>query len=124
MLLKIYIYGYLNRVQFSRRLKRECQRNVELMWLVGRLAPDFKTIADFRRDNGTGIGWRCGKRYFGDSFSIKANLRDKHTRLKRQFVTLQGVLDRKEELLIRISELYRRKTGTRWADYQLRSLKD
>lgn len=50
-LLKIYIYGYLNQVASSRRLERECQRNVELMWLTGRLAPDFKTIADFRRDN-------------------------------------------------------------------------
>ena len=53
-LLKIYIYGYLNRVQSSRRLEREAQRNVELMWLTGRLAPDFKTIADFRKDNGAG----------------------------------------------------------------------
>ena len=58
-LLKIYIYGYLNRVQSSRRLERECQRNVELMWLTGRLAPDFKTIADFRRDNGKGIRNVC-----------------------------------------------------------------
>src|SRR5579864_3464874 len=58
-LLKIYIYGYLNRVQSSRRLERECQRNIELMWLTGRLAPDFKTIADFRRDNGTGIRNVC-----------------------------------------------------------------
>jgi transposase len=54
VLLKIYIYGYLNRVQSSRRLEHECQRNVELMWLTGRLAPDFKTIADFRHDNGAG----------------------------------------------------------------------
>lgn len=59
VLLKIYIYGYLNRVQSSRRLERECQRNVELMWLVGRLAPDFKAIADFRRDNGSGIRNVC-----------------------------------------------------------------
>ena len=59
MLLKIYIYGYLNRVQSSRRLERECQRNVELMWLTGRLAPDFKTIADFRRDNGQPIRNVC-----------------------------------------------------------------
>src|ERR1700709_604069 len=59
VLLKIYIYGYLNRVQSSRRLERECQRNVELMWLTGRLAPDFKTIADFRRDNGKGIRGAC-----------------------------------------------------------------
>ena len=51
-LLKIYIYGYLNRIQSSRRLEREAQRNVELIWLTGRLMPDFKTIADFRRDNG------------------------------------------------------------------------
>jgi transposase len=48
VLLKIYIYGYLNRIQSSRRLEREAERNVELMWLTGRLAPDFKTIADFR----------------------------------------------------------------------------
>jgi transposase len=58
-LLKIYIYGYLNRIQSSRRLEREAQRNVELMWLTGRLAPDFKTIADFRRDNGVGIRNVC-----------------------------------------------------------------
>ena len=58
-LLKIYIYGYLNRVQSSRRLERETQRNVELMWLTGRLAPDFKTIADFRRDNGKAIRLVC-----------------------------------------------------------------
>ncbi|SED07956.1 transposase [Burkholderia sp. WP9] len=59
VLLKIYIYGYLNRVQSSRRLERECQRNVELMWLIGRLAPDFKTIAEFRRSNGEGIRNVC-----------------------------------------------------------------
>ena len=59
VLLKIYIYGYLNRIQSSRRLEREAQRNVELMWLTGRLAPDFKTIADFRHDNGTGIRNVC-----------------------------------------------------------------
>jgi transposase len=58
-LLKIYIYGYLNRVQSSRRLEREAQRNLELIWLTGRLAPDFKTIADFRRDNGAGIRQVC-----------------------------------------------------------------
>src|SRR3990172_8608838 len=58
-LLKVYIYGYLNRIQSSRRLERESQRNVELMWLTGRLAPDFKTIADFRRDNGKAIRNVC-----------------------------------------------------------------
>src|ERR1700741_616462 len=59
VMLKIYVYGYLNRVPSSRRIERECQRNVELMWLTGRLAPDFKTIADFRRDNGIGIRNVC-----------------------------------------------------------------
>ena len=58
-LLKIYVYGYLNRVQSSRRLERETQRNVELMWLTGRLMPDFKTIADFRKDNGKAIRQVC-----------------------------------------------------------------
>jgi transposase len=59
VLLKIYIYGYLNKVQSSRRLEREAQRNVELMWLTGRLAPDFKTIADFRKDHGDAIRKVC-----------------------------------------------------------------
>src|ERR1041385_8087897 len=58
-LLKIYLYGYLNQVQSSRRLEREAQRNVEVMWLTGKLAPDFKTIADFRRDNGEAIRAVC-----------------------------------------------------------------
>jgi transposase len=60
-LLKIYLYGYLNRVQSSRRLEREAQRNIELMWLTGRLAPDFKTIASFRRDNGPAIRAVCAQ---------------------------------------------------------------
>lgn len=59
VLLKLYLYGYLNRIASSRRLEREAQRNLELMWLTGRLAPDFKTIADFRRDNGAGIRNVC-----------------------------------------------------------------
>ena len=58
-LLKIYLYGYLNRIQSSRRLELETQRNIELMWLTGRLMPDFKTIADFRRDNGPAIRAAC-----------------------------------------------------------------
>jgi len=57
--LKIYVYGYLNRVQLSRRLERERQRNIELVWLTGRLMPDFKTIADFRKDNGEAIRKVC-----------------------------------------------------------------
>jgi transposase len=59
VLVKLYVYGYLNRLQSSRRLERETQRNVELMWLTGRLTPDFKTIADFRRDNGKAIRNVC-----------------------------------------------------------------
>jgi transposase len=59
VLLKIYIYGYLNRIQSSRRLEREAQRNVELMWLTGRLMPDFKTIARFRKDSGKAIRSVC-----------------------------------------------------------------
>src|SRR5215472_8399864 len=58
-LLKLYIYGYLNRIQSSRRLERETQRNVELIWLTGKLMPDFKTIADFRKDNGQAIRNVC-----------------------------------------------------------------
>src|SRR6478752_1632184 len=60
-MLKIYLYGYLNRIQSSRRLERETQRNIELMWLTGRLMPDFKTIADFRRDSGPAIRAACGQ---------------------------------------------------------------
>jgi transposase len=59
--LKLYIYGYLFRVQSSRRLERECHRNLEVMWLLGRLAPDHKTIADFRKDNGAAIKKVCGQ---------------------------------------------------------------
>jgi len=55
VLLKLYIYGYLGRVQSSRRLEREAERNVEVMWLTGRLIPDHKTIADFRKDSGPAI---------------------------------------------------------------------
>src|SRR6185312_8833131 len=60
-LLKLYIYGYLNRVQSSRRLEREAGRNLEVMWLTGRLFPDHKTIADFRKDNGPAIKKVCAQ---------------------------------------------------------------
>jgi transposase len=59
VLLRIYVYGYINQIASSRRLEREPLRNVELMWLTGRLAPDFKTIADFRKDNGPAIRATC-----------------------------------------------------------------
>ena len=61
ILLKLYIYGYLNRVQSSRRLEREAGRNVEVMWLLGRLIPDHKTIADFRKDNGGALRKVCAR---------------------------------------------------------------
>ncbi len=61
VLLKLYIYGYLNRVQSSRRLEREAGRNVEVMWLLGRLVPDHKTIADFRKDNGIALRQVCAR---------------------------------------------------------------
>jgi transposase len=61
VLLKLYIYGYLNRIQSSRRLEREAGRNVEVMWLTGRLIPDHKTIADFRKDNGPAIRKVCAQ---------------------------------------------------------------
>lgn len=61
VLLKLYIYGYLNRIQSSRRLEREARRNVEVMWLTGRLVPDHKTIADFRKDNGGAIRKVCAQ---------------------------------------------------------------
>src|ERR671916_647511 len=61
VLLKLYIYGYLNRVPSSRRLEREAGRNVEVMWLTGRLAPDHKTIADFRKDHGSAIRQVCAQ---------------------------------------------------------------
>jgi transposase len=57
--LKIYLYGYLNRFQSSRRLAQEAKRNLELMWPSGRLSPDFKTLADFRADNGAAIRGVC-----------------------------------------------------------------
>ncbi len=61
VLLKLYVYGYLNRVQSSRHLERETLRNVEVMWLLGRLSPDHKTIADFRKDNGEAIRKVCAQ---------------------------------------------------------------
>jgi hypothetical protein len=69
-LLKIYIYGYFNRIQSSRRLERETQRNLELIWLTGKLMPDFKTIADFRKDNGQAI-WESAA---NSSYSAAASI--------------------------------------------------
>ena len=75
VLLKLYIYGYLNRVQSSRRLEREARRNVEVMWLLGRLAPDHKTIADFRKTT----AWRFARsvRALSNSVERWASLRQR-----------------------------------------------
>ena len=111
-MLKIYLYGYLNQIQSSRRLERECQRNVELMWLVGQLTPDFKTIADFRKDNGPAIRKVCRQfvalcrnlhlldeaRVAIDGSKFKAvNNREKnftHGRLRRRIAAIDETIDR------------------------------
>jgi len=111
-MLKIYVYGYLNQVHSSRRLEREAQRNVELMWLTGRLAPDFKTIADFRKDNGEALRLVCREfvmlcRKVGlltdalvaiDGSKFKAvNNRDKNytrTKMKRRLADVEASIDR------------------------------
>ena len=125
MMLKLYVYGYLNRVQSSRRLEREAQRNVELMWLTGRLAPDFKTIADFRKDNGEAIRLVCREfvmlcRKLGllnntlvaiDGSKFKAvNNRDKNftrAKMKRRLAELEASIDR---YLTRLTEVDRTET--------------
>jgi transposase len=112
ILLKIYIYGYLNRIQSSRRLEREAQRNVELMWLSGRLMPDFKTIANFRKDNSKAIRGVCRQfvvlcqqlGLFGehlvaiDGSKFKAvNNRDRNftsTKLKRRMEEIESSINR------------------------------
>jgi transposase len=112
VLLKIYIYGYLNRIQSSRRLERETQRNVELMWLTGRLMPDFKTIANFRKDNGKAIRGVCRQfvvlcQHLGllsealvaiDGAKFKAvNNRDRNftsAKIKRRMEELEASIDR------------------------------
>jgi transposase len=111
-LLKIYIYGYLNRIQSSRRLEREAQRNVELMWLTGRLMPDFKTIASFRKDNSKAIRGVCRQfvvlcqqlGFFGenlvaiDGSKFKAvNNRDRNftsVKLKRRMEEIESSINR------------------------------
>ena len=94
-LLTIYIYGYLNRIQSSRRLEREALRNLELTWLTGRLMPDFKTIANFRKDNGDAIravcreslrcagGWTCSRRRWWRSTAASLRRRTTWTAISR-----------------------------------------
>jgi transposase len=94
VLLKIYIYGYLNQVQSSRRLEREAQRNVELMWLTGRLTPDFKTIADFRKDHGDAaktVRFGCAAASWA-AFAIAANWPRSVTALVTSCATIRWCL--------------------------------
>ena len=116
-MLKLYVYGYLNRVQSSRRLEREAGRNIELMWLTGRLAPDFKTIADFRKDNGVAIRLVCREfvmlcrklSLFSEAFvaidgsKFKAvNNRDRNftrAKMKRRLAEVEASIDRYLEQL-------------------------
>ena len=110
-MLKIYVYGYLNRVHSSRRLEREARRNVELMWLTARLAPDFKTIADFRKDNGEAIRLVCREfvmlchklNLIGDTLAIDGskfkavNNRDKNftrAKMKRRLAEVEASIER------------------------------
>jgi transposase len=105
MMLKLYIYGYLNRVPSSRQLERECQRNIEFIWLTGQLAPDFKTVADFRKDNGKAIREVCRKldllstaTVAIDGSKFKAvNGRDKNftdSKMKRRFARIDESIAR------------------------------
>lgn len=122
-MLKLYVYGYLNRVQSSRRLEVEAQRNVELMWLTGRLAPDFKTIADFRKNNGEAIRLVCrefvmlckklnllsAKLVAIDGSKFKAvNSRDRNftrAKMKRRLADVEAAIER---YLTRLDEADRR----------------
>ena len=111
LMLKLYVYGYLNQVHSSRRLEREAGRNVELMWLTGRLTPDFKTIADFRKDNGEAIRlvcrefvMRCRKlNLLGDTLAIDGskfnavNNRDQNftrAKMKRRLTEVEASIER------------------------------
>src|SRR6476660_2561116 len=111
-LLKLYVYSYLNRVQSSRRLEREAGRNVELMWLLGRLVPDHKTIADFRKENGAAIRKVCARFVAlcrsmgllqGDSVAVDGskfkavNNRDKnftHAKMARRMAQIEESIER------------------------------
>jgi len=127
IMLKIYVYGYLNRVQSSRRLEREAQRNVELMWLTGRLAPDFKTIADFRKDNGEAIRLVCREfvmlcrklNLFTDAFvaidgsKFKAvNTRDRNFTKAKMKRRLQQIDESIERYLGQMASADRQETAT------------
>lgn len=111
-LLKLYLYGYLNRVRSSRRLERECRRNVEVMWLLGKLAPDFKTIADFRRRNSQAFVQVCrafvrfcakAKLIGGELVAIDGS-KFQAVSSKRRVVTARSLEDEGRKLEARIAQ--------------------
>ena len=114
-LLKLYLYGYLNRVRSSRRLERECRRNVEVMWLLGRLAPDFKTIADFRRRNAQAFVQVCrafvrfcakAKLLGGELVAIDGS-KFQAASSKRRVVTQAALVEESRKLDARITQYLR-----------------
>ena len=142
-MLKLYVYGYLNRIQSSRRLEREAGRNVELMWLLGRLAPDFKTIADFRKDNTKGIHLVCRDfvlicrklSLFNDAFiaidgsKFKAvNSRGRNytrKKLKNRFAQIDKSIDKYLKQIISADRLEApaAKVKTEWLEHKINKLK-
>lgn len=111
-LLKLYLYGYLNRIRSSRRLERECRRNVEVMWLLGRLAPDFKTIADFRRRNSQAfvrvcrgfVGFCAKAQLLGGELVAIDGSRFQAVSSKRQVVTKRSLAEESRKLDARITQ--------------------
>ena len=114
-LLKLYLYGYLNRVRSSRRLEQECHRNVEVMWLLGKLAPDFKTIADFRRRNSTAFVQVCRAfvrfcakaRLLGGELVAIDGSKFEAVASKRRVVTRKSVAEESRKLEARIAQYLR-----------------
>ena len=140
-MLKLFVYGYLDRVHSSRRLEREAQRNVELMWLTGRLAPDFKTIADFRKDNGVPIRLVCRQfvilcrnlNLFANAFvaidgsKFKAvNNRDRNftrAKMKRRIAEADATIERYLQQLAEADRLEPAEDKTRSLEDKVASLK-
>jgi transposase len=140
-MLKLFVYGYLNRVHSSRRLEREAQRNVELMWLTGRLAPDFKTIADFRKDNGAPIRLVCRQfvilcrnlNLFANAFvaidgsKFKAvNNRDRNftrAKMKRRIAEVDATIERYLQLLAEADRLEPAEDKTQSLEDKIAALK-
>lgn len=111
-LLKLYLYGYLNRIRSSRRLERECQRNIEVMWLLGKLAPDFKTIADFRRRNGRGfvrlcrvfVGFCAEAQLLGGELVAIDSSKFQAVSARRRVITQPGLAQENRKLESRIAQ--------------------